>query len=508
MRILRRPEVWVFVILWSSYAYFWQTRDWNSASRLMLTYAVVDRGTLSIDGLDDQTRDIARYRGHYYTDKTPGFSLLAVVPYVGARWAMRLPDHPRDRPGFAYWPADYWVTLGTSGLLSALSGAILVVLAGSLGCGPGRSALVGLAYGLATPAYAYATLAYGHQASAFCLLASFALLWEGGPRPRLRSAFAGFFASYASVVEIQVGPVSAILGLYLLALAAGRKRPGSAVVAFALGATIPASILLIYNDLAFGSPWRMGYFYLIMDKFRKVHSETNPLGLGRPDWSKLGELLWGERRGLVRFAPIVGLTLPGLAVAAFRRTWGLVAVATAAMAAVFLMNLSYPEWTGGWTTGPRLLVPLLPFALLPVASLLAVGGRPTTALAVGLAAAGGVVILMFQAIGARVPDAIARPLVDGVWPLLRGDRPLPDWAFGIRYACNLTSLAWPEGVQRLPVRAGWVQFLPLVAYQAGMIGLMMRCVRDRLPVVRPRSPVEAEPDFAARRDEIGPRPEL
>ena len=39
------------------------------------------------------------------------------------------------------------------------------------------------------------------------------------------------------------------------------------------------------------------------------------------------------------------------------------------------MNLSYPEWTGGWSTGPRLLVPLLPFAMLPVASLLAVGGR-------------------------------------------------------------------------------------------------------------------------------------
>ena len=44
------------------------------------------------------------------------------------------------------------------------------------------------------------------------------------------------------------------------------------------------------------------------------------------------------------------------------------------MAAVFLVNLSYPEWTGGWSTGPRLLVPLLPFAMLPVAALLATGG--------------------------------------------------------------------------------------------------------------------------------------
>ena len=229
---------------------------------------------------------------------------------------MRLPDHPLNRPGFAYWPADYWVTLGTSGLLSALSGVILVGLARDLGCGPRRSALVGLAYGLATPAYAYATLAYGHQASAFCLLASFALLWRDGPRPRLRSALAGFLASYASVVEIQVGPVSAILGLYLLALAIGRKRPASAILAFGLGAAVPAAILLTYNYLAFGSPWRMGYFYEVLEQFKDVHSTSNPLGLGRPDWSKLGELLWGERRGLLRFAPILVLTVPGLVVAA------------------------------------------------------------------------------------------------------------------------------------------------------------------------------------------------
>ena len=44
-------------------------------------------------------------------------------------------------------------------------------------------------------------------------------------------------------------------------------------------------------------------------------------------------------------------------------------------ASVLLVNLSYPEWTGGWSTGPRLLVPLIPFAMIPVAGLLAERGR-------------------------------------------------------------------------------------------------------------------------------------
>src|SRR5206468_76617 len=133
--------------------------------------------------------------------------------------------------------------------------------------------------------------------------------------------------------------------------------------------------------------------------------------------------------------------IPGLIALVVRRYWGLAVVATMTMVSVVLVNLSYPEWTGGWSTGPRLLVPLLPFAMLPVAGLLAVGGRGTTLLAVGLAVVGGVMILQFVAIGARVPDFVDRPLVEGVWPLWRGDRPLPFWVYGNRYARNLVILA-------------------------------------------------------------------
>src|ERR1700710_2957325 len=114
------------------------------------------------------------------------------------------PTTPSIGPASPTGRAITWSTLGPAGLLSALSGVILVGLARDLGCGPRRSALVGLAYGLATPAFAYATLAYGHQVAAFALLTSFALLWRGGPRPRLRAAVAGFLASFAAVVEIQV----------------------------------------------------------------------------------------------------------------------------------------------------------------------------------------------------------------------------------------------------------------------------------------------------------------
>ena len=103
------------------------------------------------------------------------------------------------------------------------------------------------------------------------------------------------------MIEIQVGPVSAILGLYLVALVLGRRRPAAAILAFGLGAAVPAAILLGYNDLAFGSPWKMGYFFLVTERFKEVHSASNPLGLARPDWSKLAELALG---GATRAGPL------------------------------------------------------------------------------------------------------------------------------------------------------------------------------------------------------------
>jgi hypothetical protein len=468
-----RTALWAFCILLASYAFFWQARDWNSASRLMLTYAIVDRGTIAINGLERQTGDIAYFRGRYYTDKVPGFSLLGVPPYAVAKRVLRLPDHPLDQPGFAYWPADYWVTLATSGLATAMIGSLLVLMARDLGCGPKRSALVGLAYGLATPAYAYATLSYGHQASSLCLIWAFFLLWRpAGSRFPLRAAGAGFLAALASVTEFQVGPVSAILGIYLFGLVIGRRRPVSALVAFAIGAAVPTAVLLVYNLLAFDSPWDMGYFHLIMPRFRGVHSRGNPLGLRRPDWGLVIPLLWGGHRGLLFYAPILALSFPGWVVLAARRFWGVALVSAMACLAIFVVNLSYPEWTGGWTTGPRLLLPLLPFAMLPVAAFMTVAVRWTTGLAVALSLGGALLMLLFLGVGARIPESIADPLRQIVWPLWRGD-PVPVWWTGQRFARNLVSLRIPKDLGALPDGRLCVQFLPLVVFQIVAIARMI-----------------------------------
>lgn len=461
-------RVGVFSLLLASYAFFWHSRDWNTASRLMLTYSLVDRGGLSIDGLQDQTGDKAFYRGRYFSDKLPGYPFLATAPYAVMR-ALGARPHPLDGPALAHWPSDYGVTLATSGVLTAATAVVLMGIARSLGCSARSAVLVALAYGLATPAYAYATLAYGHQASAFALLASLGLLMRTGTnRDGLRAFLAGLLASYAAVVELQVGPVSAVLGFYLLGQVAARLRRWDAIAAFGLGALIPALFLMLYNTLAFAGPLDMGYFHHATAQFAKVHSRENPLGVGGPDWSRFVPLLWGRHRGLLFYAPILALAAPGWIAMAARRRRPLAAASLAACVAVFGVNLSYPEWTGGWSTGPRLLVPLLPFAMIPVAAMLAESGRigkVATTAAVGLALAGAVLMLLFQAVGARMPQDVLDPLVEVAWPLWRGDA-VPMWWTGERFARNLFALAAPSLVAGVPAAWAWLQFLPLAAFQA------------------------------------------
>ncbi len=473
---LRRPALWVFGILLGSYSFFWHSRDWNTASRLMLTYALVDRGSVAITGLQQQTRDKAVFRGQYYSDKLPGFPLLATLPYIAVKSILRLPSHPLNRAAFPYWAADYWVTLGTSGLLTACTAVLLVLSASELGCSRRQAALVGLAYGLATPAYIYATLAYGHQASAFALFACFYLLSrDRGRHDPLRICTAGCLAAFAAVVELQVGPIAAILGLYLLAqCVAGSRRP-DALAYFAVGALIPTLILLFYNQAAFGSPWDMGYFHHATREFAQVHGPKHPLGLTKPDWNKLGPLLWGRHRGLLFYAPILLLSLPGWAVLLARRAWGAALVSLSVVAAMVVVNLSYPEWTGGWSTGPRLLVPLLPFAMLPVAA--TVAGRSAiahlaTSLAVGLFLAGCTLMLLFQGVGARVPHSFDDPLIQTVWPLWKGENPLHAWRFGERFCRNLLSLVAEPMIAKLPASWQWAQFVPLMTVQALAIAVL------------------------------------
>ena len=209
---------------------------------------------------------------------------------------------------------------------------------------------------------------------------------------------AGFLAGFAVVIEPQVAPIAAILGIYLMTQVIVRRINILSVASFALGAIGPIAAWLVYNNAAFGGPFEMGYFHHANPRFARSFGGPSPR-LAAPNWSLTKELLWGSRRGLLLFAPIVAFAPIGWIVLLFKKRWAAACVSCGACAAMILVNLSYPEWTGGWSTGPRLLTPILPFAMIAVAGFLAAGPRLFT-VAVGLTAAyGAYLMLLCQGVG-------------------------------------------------------------------------------------------------------------
>jgi hypothetical protein len=121
---------------------------------------------------------------------------------------------------------------------------------------------------------------------------------------------------------------------------------------------------------------------------------------------------------------------------------------------------------------------MLPFAMIAVAGWLGFSGgwtRTVAAVATILALAGGVEMLLFQGVGARIPDEVfGRPLDDPlgsvVWPMWTGD-PVPSWWIGGRFTTTLPGWIFPDWVKSLSPQNQWLQFLPLVAVQLALIAL-------------------------------------
>jgi hypothetical protein len=441
-----RPTLGVFLLTWIASGLWWHARDWNTSSRLMLLYALGDRAQVSIDGLENQTGDRARFQGHYYSDKPPGLAFAGLPAYSLARAVARVGPHPLHIPAIPYHAPDLWITWCTAGLATAIAAALITRIALGWNTPPSLAILLGLAYALATPAAVYASLAYGHQITSCCVLAALALIDPSSRSPRapgLRAGLAGLLAGLAVLTDFQALPLAGLLAALILALVLTRRWTAPALLAFALGAAVPAAALLAYNHACFGSFLDFGYAHHDVPRFSQVHSRANPLGLRPPRWELLPELLAKPYRGLIPYAPATLLALPGWCAFALKKRWGWLAMTFLGSLLVLLVNLSYPEWTGGWSTGPRFLLPALPLLFVAAAAALAAWPRGLGTVLLVLALAGFVHTFLFQGVGGRIPESLGpvpldQPLASAVLPLWRGD-PLPGWATSGRFTRTLPS---------------------------------------------------------------------
>ena len=358
-RSYRREGLLILLIAVVALSYYNEVSP-QDITRLALAEAVVVDGSLRIDRWERQTPDKAFYGGHYYSDKAPGLSFLAVPSLFVLRSAKVLRQE-NELPGYWKDRSDMWtlrVLTGGVGFIVAvfLVGRVAEAIA------PGTGAATAVAFGLGTLALPLAATMFDHVVAGALGFAAFVAAWSGSlatERRALRWAAAGFLAGLAVLVEYQLALLAAVLLVYVA------TRSPRAPIFFVLAGLPSVVVLGLYNAAAFGSPLHLSYRY-VSEEFASEQA-SGFFGIGVPDPGRLARILF-TWNGLLLRSPVLVLAAVGL-VLLWRRGVKAEAVVCGVVALLFLaLNAGYYDPIGGGSPGPRFFVPALPFLLVGLPS--------------------------------------------------------------------------------------------------------------------------------------------
>jgi hypothetical protein len=379
---------WLTILV---YAYFVpEYYSWNTESHLYPAYSFVDHRTFRIDRYQQFLGDISYWHGHYYSDKAPGLTFLAIPVYAGLHVLLG------NIPGYGYIASkqvEYYISFdmirlryGITFLLVILPSAALIwllwIFLTHLTGNAAWSIIVTAVYAFGTTAYLYSGWFFSHQIAAVLLFGAFLLLfWQirhkpPGGRVYAMAACAGLLAGYAVICEFPTAVIAGLLGVYLLVIARSRLRTA---IAFVAGVIPPAALAIYYNIAAFGAPFATGYMHVHSEYYHSnlhggIGGLTNPLSYGvqLPTWNSLWQITLGTYRGLFFICPVLLLFAPG-AIAMWRRRdlrpelWLFLAIVVIYFLVDASRGVDQNGWSGGASVTSRHLVPMLPFMMVPIA---------------------------------------------------------------------------------------------------------------------------------------------
>jgi hypothetical protein len=344
---------------------------WPDVSRLGLTQSVALDGSLRIDRYAAQTRDRSRYGGHWYSDKAPGISFVALPTFEAMR-GLQLVDRNDERRGIWH---DRGLLIVARILTGGLAFFACVLLVGSAAeeLRPGTGLVSAATFGLGTMALPLAATTHGHLAAGGLAFAAFLAV------RRKAALLAGALAATAALFEYQAAVLAALVAIFFTA----HVRALRPMLLFALGAAVPLGLLAAYDTAAFGAPQHLSYRYFA-GGFGRQHEHFFGIGLAGPH--TIATVLFGHR-GLLVFSPVLVLAVAGLMLLWRRGLRGEAAVCGAAAVLFVLLDAGNWDPLGGVSPGPRYVAPALLFLALGLPE--AYAGWPRFTAALALASVGG-----------------------------------------------------------------------------------------------------------------------
>ena len=362
----------VFVLLAIIYGYYYQDPLANGNSRLDLTFAIVQQGRLTIDSYYNQdgtqTIDRAVVNGHSYSDKAIGTSLFAAIFYAPLYLLMKLTGHQ-----LSLLHIKYILTVLVVAIPSAFAGSLVYVMCETLSGSRLRAYLATLAVALGTMALPFSAIFFGHQLAAALLFIAFFLIFNLKLKPDLRQKPAylfliGFLLGAAFLTEYTTAVIILTLALYycyLLREKLSWRWIRLTILPPAFGAAIPIAILMIYNTLAFGQPFTIGYEHL--GNVYQAAMSQGFMGISWPRLEVLFYLTFHPADGLFWQSPVLLMAVVGFFFLWRDKRYRLEAIIVlVAFFSLLLINAGYFLWWGGYSFGPRHLIPMLLFLAIPL----------------------------------------------------------------------------------------------------------------------------------------------
>src|SRR5690348_15981925 len=417
--------------------------------------AVAD-GVPYIDKWAAETCDSVRAHGHVYAAKGPAMDFWSAPWYLLLRTLHAVP--PNRNLGMSYpaamvgvplraiWQMNLWaVVVPALGLLLLVRWMVDRIE-------PGLGLATAAILGVSTLVLPFSTLLFAHVPAAALAFLSFSLLF--GTASLRRVAAAGAAAGLAVAVDLPLALPAVLLGLYAAARAPRLRR----LVAFGAGGLVGLAPLWAFDLWAFGNPLRLAYTGTPGQGAAGGWEQTGFFGQTVPSGHILVDVLLSQR-GLLVLTPVLAAAAAG-SVVLWRRGLRAEVVFLAALVVVELVwNAGRHPYTfalGGWSPGPRFLIPLLPFLCWALAP--ALRRAPATVSALALVSAG------------------AMAVATAAEPLLQDDD-THHWIARIvdgNFAATIVSLSG--------VGHGWIAIIPFFLFL--IVAIVATALATRLPLTR------------------------
>ncbi len=349
----------LFLLLLAAYLFTYTPRVNSSDGLAMFATAesLVRRGALDVE----QIRWMDLQQGTYGLD-----GLLYSRKGVGVPLGLL----PLTALGLVVpWFGPVSASLLFNAVVTALTGALLLVYLQMLGFSAKSSLLTALAFGLGTLAWPYAKSLFSDPFSGLLLLAAALALLKFRRTAQSRwAALAGLLLGWNVTTRYAEAIFLPVFGLLLLAYLFKKEGDGGTppappglrrwllpVAAFCAPILLTGLALLAFNLSRYGDPFNTGY--LETETFSAIWLDG------------LAGQLFSPGRGLFLFSPILLLSVAGV-VPFFRRRRAETLLALSVILIHLLLYGKWFMWHGGYAWGPRFIIPTLPFWALLIAPIL------------------------------------------------------------------------------------------------------------------------------------------